>query len=88
MARFGVLGSAIVGQTLARGLAGHGYDIRIGSRSPEKLAEFSSTTDVPAGTFADVAAWAEHLVLAVAGTAAEDVLTARRCRESHRQGRD
>jgi predicted dinucleotide-binding enzyme len=76
MARFGVIGSAIVGQTLARGLADHGYDVRIGSRSPEKLAEFSRTTGVPAGTFADVAAWAEHIVLAVAGTAAVDALTA------------
>jgi hypothetical protein len=65
MARFGVIGSAIVGQTLARGLAGHGHDVRIGSRSPDKLSEFSRATGVPAGAFADVAAWADHLVLAV-----------------------
>jgi len=76
MARFGVLGSAVVGQTLARGLTAHGHDARIGSRSPDKLAEFSRTAAVPAGTFAEVAVWAEHLVLAVAGTVALDVLAA------------
>lgn len=75
-ARFGVIGSAIVGQTLARGFAHHGHDVRIGSRSPDKLLEFSRTSGVPVGTFAEVAAWAEHLVLAVAGRAAEAALAA------------
>jgi predicted dinucleotide-binding enzyme len=70
----GVLGSGQVGQVLARGLKAHGYDVRIGSRTPAKLAAFSSETGIPAGTFADVAAWAEGMVLAVAGTGAEDAL--------------
>ena len=34
----GIIGSAIVGQTLARGFQKHGYDVRIGSRTPEKLS--------------------------------------------------
>jgi hypothetical protein len=76
MARFGVLGSAVVGQTLARGLASHGHEVRIGSRSPDKLAGYSRETGISAGTFADVASWAEHVVLAVAGTVAEEVLSA------------
>ena len=74
MTRVGIIGSAVVGQTLAKGFKTHGYDVRIGSRTPPKLAEFSSTTGIPAGTFADVAAWAELLVLAVEGAAAESAL--------------
>jgi 8-hydroxy-5-deazaflavin:NADPH oxidoreductase len=74
MRHIGILGSAVVGQTLAGGFRTHGYDVRIGSRTPEKLADFSSATGVPAGTFADVAAWADLLVLAVKGAAAESAL--------------
>jgi 8-hydroxy-5-deazaflavin:NADPH oxidoreductase len=74
MTRMSVLGSGGVGQTLASGLKKHGYDVRIGSRSPAKLADFSKTSGIPAGTFADVAAWAEAVVLAVEGGAAEDAL--------------
>ncbi len=72
--KFGVIGSAVVGQTLAKGLKQHGYDVRIASRTPEKLSEFSTANRIPAGTINDVAAWAEALVLAVAGTAAEEAL--------------
>jgi predicted dinucleotide-binding enzyme len=76
MARFGVLGSAVVGQTLARGLTAHGHEARIGSRSPAKLAEFSQTSGILSGTFSEVAAWGEHLVLAVQGRVAEAALGA------------
>jgi 8-hydroxy-5-deazaflavin:NADPH oxidoreductase len=69
--RIGVLGSAGVGQTLASGLKKHGYDVRIASRIPAKLADFSKSSGIAAGTPADVAAWAEALVLAVKGDAAE-----------------
>lgn len=72
--RIGVIGSAVVGQTLASGLKKHGYDVRIGSRTPEKLAEFSQKSGIGAGTVADVAAWGEALVLAVKGTVAEAAL--------------
>ena len=54
MTRIGVLGSATVGQTLAGGLKKHGYDVRIASRTPAKLAEFSKKSAVQAGTFASV----------------------------------
>jgi len=74
MPTFGVLGSGEVGQTLAQGLKKHGYEVRIGSRSPAKLADFSKQTGIPAGTFADVARWGEAVVLAVAGTGAERAL--------------
>ena len=74
MPTFGVLGSGEVGQTLAKGLKDHGYQVRIGSRTPAKLADYSRQTGIQAGTFADVARWGEAIVLAVVGTAAEDAL--------------
>ncbi len=72
--KFGVLGSGPVGQVLAKGLQKHGYEVRIGSRTPKKLAAFSTASGIPSGTFAEVAAWAEGLVLAVQGRAALDAL--------------
>jgi 8-hydroxy-5-deazaflavin:NADPH oxidoreductase len=72
--RFGVLGSGPVGQTLASGLKKHGYEVQIGTRTPGKLGDFSRKTGIPAGQFADVAAWAEALILAVHGRAAHEAL--------------
>jgi len=72
--RIAVVGSASVGQTLAAGLKKHGHDVRIGSRTPAKLAEFSQKSGIQAGTFAEVAAWGEAIVLAVKGTVAEAAL--------------
>jgi predicted dinucleotide-binding enzyme len=74
MDKVGVIGSGVVGQTLARGFKSHGYDVRIGSRNPEKLAEFSSASGIGSGTFSDVAIWADLIVLAVQGSAAEEAL--------------
>jgi predicted dinucleotide-binding enzyme len=74
MTRIGVIGSAVVGQTLAAGLKKHGYDVRIASRTPAKLAEFSAKSGIQAGTPPDVAAWAEAAVLAVKGGAAEQAV--------------
>ena len=74
--KIGVIGSASVGQTLAAGFKKHGYDVRIGSRTPAKLAEFSEKTGIQAGTVADVAAWGDAIVLAVKGHVAADALSA------------
>ena len=74
MAKYGVLGSGIVAQVLANGLKKHGHDVRIGSRSPDKLAAFTADTGIPSGTFADVAAASDIVVLAVKGTAAEEAV--------------
>ena len=74
MKRFGVLGSGEVGQTLAKGLKRHGYEVRIGSRTPAKLADFATATGIPAGTFQEVAGWSEALVLAVLGKVAREAL--------------
>jgi predicted dinucleotide-binding enzyme len=74
MTKFGVLGSGDVGQALAKGLRDLGHEVRIGSRNPKKLADYTKETKIAAGTFAEVAAWAETLVLSVKGSAAEDAL--------------
>jgi predicted dinucleotide-binding enzyme len=59
---------------LAAGFEDKGYEVRIGSRDPRKLREFSERIGVPAVTFSDAAAYGEIVVLAVKGTAALDVL--------------
>jgi predicted dinucleotide-binding enzyme len=69
-----MLGGGVVGKTLAAGFRTHGYDVRVGTRTVESAAAFTTSTGMPAGTFADVAAWADALVLAVAGRVALDVL--------------
>jgi 8-hydroxy-5-deazaflavin:NADPH oxidoreductase len=74
MARIGVIGSGKVGQVLSAGLKKHGHEVRIGSRTPAKLAAFAESAGIQAGTFAEVAAWAEGLVLAVLGAGAEEAL--------------
>jgi 8-hydroxy-5-deazaflavin:NADPH oxidoreductase len=74
MPTFGVLGSGDVGQVLAKGLTDHGYEVRIGSRTPAKLAKYSKETGITAGTFGEVGRWGEALVLSVLGSAAESVM--------------
>jgi predicted dinucleotide-binding enzyme len=74
MSKIGVIGSATVGQTLAQGFRKHGYDVKIATRTPAKLSDFSARSGIAAGTFEDVAAWADIVVLAVKGTIAEDAI--------------
>ncbi len=74
MRRFGVLGAGPVAQVLAKGLRAHGYDVRVGNRTLEKLMAFAQETGIAVGSPGEVAAWAEGLVLAVAGRAAEEAL--------------
>jgi predicted dinucleotide-binding enzyme len=72
--RMAVLGSGAVGQTFAKGLEAHGDDVRIASRSPAKLAEFSNTTGISAVPFDAAASWCEGAVLAVRGSMAEEAV--------------
>lgn len=74
--RIGVLGSGDVGQTLGRGFAQRGWDVKLGTRRPEALDEWAAETDgnVSVGSFADAAAHGDVAVLAVLGEAAMDVL--------------
>jgi predicted dinucleotide-binding enzyme len=73
--KIGVLGSGIVAKVLASGFLKHGHQVMVGSRTPEKLAEW--TTENPkasTGTFAAAAEFGELIVLAVKGTAAAEAL--------------
>jgi predicted dinucleotide-binding enzyme len=75
--KIGVIGSGIVGQTLANGFIKYGYDVMIGTNSPGKRDELKAKTHGKAkvGTFEDVAAFGEIIVLATKGTAAEKAVT-------------
>jgi predicted dinucleotide-binding enzyme len=73
--KVGVLGSGDVAKVLAGGFIKHGHQVRLGTRSPEKLAEWASTHRSAAiGTFAEAAQFGEIIVLAVKGTAAGEAL--------------
>ena len=72
--KIGVVGSGPVARVLASGFKTKGYDVRIGSRDPRKLGDFSRETGLEATTFSDAAAFGEIVVFAVKGSAALDVL--------------
>lgn len=74
----GILGSGIVGQTLANGFLKHGYDVAVGTNSPAKHQELQSKTNGRAkvGSFEETAKFGEVVVLAVKGTAAEAAMKA------------
>src|SRR5512136_1882801 len=76
--KVGVLGSGVVGETLADGLLKHGHEVMRGSRDPAKLAAWKAGAGAKArtGTFAETAAFGEVVVLAVKGTAALDAVRA------------
>jgi 8-hydroxy-5-deazaflavin:NADPH oxidoreductase len=71
-----ILGSGLVGQTLAGGFAKHGYGVVIGTGHPEKKIEWKDAAlrNVKVTTYADAAKSAELVVLAVKGTVAEGVV--------------
>ena len=76
MKKIGILGSGIVGQTLANGFIKHGYKVMIGTRETGKLADWKSKAGDNAlvGSFADAAAYGEIIVVAVKGNIASDVI--------------
>ena len=73
--KVGVIGSGVVGQTLAAGFLKHGHEIEIGTREPAKLQEWSAKhPGAKVKTFAEAAAFGEAVVLAVAGQVALEAL--------------
>ncbi len=73
--KVGILGSGDVGKTLAAGFLKHGHAVMIGTRTPDKLAEWAQKN--PGGRIGSVvetAKFAEAIVLAVKGLAAKDAL--------------
>ncbi|MGP8226624.1 MAG: NADPH-dependent F420 reductase [Terracidiphilus sp.] len=75
--KVGVLGSGTVAQTLAAGFIKHGHQTMIGTRDKAKLADWlKKNPKAQVGSFGDAAAFGDVVVLAVKGSAAEDVLRA------------
>jgi len=73
-----ILGSGVVGETLANGFLLHGHAVMRGSREPDKLAAWKQGAkgDASTGTFEDAAQWCELAVLCLRGSAAETVVDA------------
>jgi 8-hydroxy-5-deazaflavin:NADPH oxidoreductase len=70
-----VLGSGDVATVLAAGFNKHGHQVKIGSRTPAKLADWvAQNAGVESGTFADAAKFGELVVLAVKGAVAAEAL--------------
>ncbi len=64
--KIGILGSGDVGQKLAEGFAATGHTVKVGSRSPEKIAQWAAKNadKVSVGSFSDAASFGEMVVLA------------------------
>lgn len=72
--KIGILGSGVVAQVLGSGFLKHGYDVMLGTRNTENLAEWQKANDGLLGSFGDAAAFGEIVILAVKGNVAESVL--------------
>jgi predicted dinucleotide-binding enzyme len=76
--KIGIVGSGVVGQTLANGFVKHGYDVMIATNTASKREELKSKTNGKAkiGSFEEAAKFGEVVVLATKGAAAEAALKA------------
>jgi len=74
--KIGILGSGVVGQTLAKGFLSQGHEVQLGTSNPSKLSEWlnGDGKGIEVLGFGEVSANAELLVLAVKGHAAKTVL--------------
>ncbi|MDP9361435.1 MAG: NAD(P)-binding domain-containing protein [Acidobacteriota bacterium] len=74
--KIGILGSGDVGKSFARGFGALGHEVKIGSRSPEKLSEFVSGQGerVSSCTFEEAAGFGDLIVLATLGVATEEAI--------------
>ena len=74
--KVGIIGSGVVGQTLAAGFLKHGHQVEIGTRDPTKLKDWSAKNPGAAvKSFAEAAAFGDLVVLAVGGEVAQQALT-------------
>jgi 8-hydroxy-5-deazaflavin:NADPH oxidoreductase len=76
MKKIGIIGTGVVGKTLAAGFLRHGYPVMIGSRSPEKLEVLKRSIggQLATGTCKEAVAFSEIVVLAVKGTGAKEAI--------------
>lgn len=84
--KIGILGTGMVGQVLASGFLKHGHDVMIGTRSPEKVSDWQEKNPRgKVGSNKEAASWADIIVLATKGTAAEAAI--RLCDSKDLQGK-
>lgn len=85
--KIGILGSGVVGVTLANGFIKNNYSVMIGTNSVEKIQDLRTKTGMNAavGNFEDTAAWADLIVLATKGNGSVQAL--KLCRESDLKGK-
>jgi predicted dinucleotide-binding enzyme len=77
--KIGIIGSGNAGQTLGSALVGQGHEVKLGTRSPQKLDEWLqqvNDTRASVGSFQDAAAHGDIVINATAGTGALDALHA------------
>lgn len=74
--KIGIVGSGEVGQRLAKSFSTVGYEVKIGSRSPHKLKDFTKEAGgrISAGTFDEAASFGDLVVLATNGEATENII--------------
>jgi len=74
MKKIGIIGSGSVAKTLAEGFKKHGYQVKMGTRSLDKLSDWAKERQIEVGSFADAAHFGDPVVLAVKGSVAKDAL--------------
>ena len=74
--KIGILGSGDVGKSFARAFAALGNDVKIGSRTPEKLTDFVAQAGerVTASTFQETARFGDVVVIATLGSGTEEAI--------------
>lgn len=73
--KIGILGSGQVAKVLATGFLAHGFEVMVGTRNPDKLADWKSkNTRGTLGSFEEAARFGDVVVLAVKGTVAESLV--------------
>ncbi len=73
--KIGVIGSGVVGRTLAAGFLKHGHEVAVGTRDPVKLKEWGEAHPRAAVTsFSEAAAFGDIVALAVGGENALEAL--------------
>lgn len=75
--KVGVLGSGVVGRTLAAGFLKHGHRVFLGTRDPQAEDVTSWAANTPGGetgTFSEAAQFGELLVISVLGRVVENVI--------------
>jgi 8-hydroxy-5-deazaflavin:NADPH oxidoreductase len=66
--KVGIIGSGVVGQTLAEGFLKHGHEVMLGTRDPKRTevqAWLAGTPGANGGTFSEAARFGDIVVLAV-----------------------